>query len=464
VTDASKARPEAVLPILQSTFNTLQTLVWRNLDRQLLHVPVEVLSFIVSLPALRQLHLEGITLNVPEPSSPSKPPALSPPVKLRDLTIEGCTGSVYEYLALVGSIPNLRSLRLASHPYLHSALAARHVFGPEDLGSMCRLLENNSHVQALDISQPITSVTVFHPTVPSVLSILVSEFKDLRVLKLVFDASPSEEALTLIAGMGNLEVLWLSAGSQGGHVGWCSEWEIDHERVVDALSRTSSSSTSTFIDFSTVSPIFPSSYSTSSNTTATSSKPLPRLHTLIFTRDTYTTTPTNTPLHPLEDPRARHLESRRYYRERKLPAGVWPEDWMSEDECLELLGGYSAPSSSSSSGPGSGSSTPRSDDSGRGEIGGAAMCLGILPEVVSMPFDYEGTLRELEPVAWERWHADRMKRVAEAYFGNVGCGGLDKVYVGMVPVTRERRAGRVGERDVEGAWAEGVWKNGVRRL
>lgn len=126
--------------------------------------------------------------------------------------MEGCTFSVCEYLPSL-ALSQLRPSPSSTIPRLRASFTSPGVMGPDNSCSMCRLLENRTHVQALDISQsiPVSHLTLCH----SALSAIESS-DGLNMLMLVFNTSPSptEEALSMVVGLSSLETIGSHAGTR----------------------------------------------------------------------------------------------------------------------------------------------------------------------------------------------------------------------------------------------------------
>ncbi|KAJ3565583.1 hypothetical protein NP233_g7541 [Leucocoprinus birnbaumii] len=227
--------------------------------------------------------------------------------RIRSLSVDS-SSTVSQFLASRGRVPSLDSFR-----WDWSSSSS------DD--EMIDFIHSNSHLSCLEVTKPLLPETFesiflrnhrFH-------------FDNLVSLHLV-SQNPEfpSETLSTIASITSLQHLWLSAGAQ---YGMRYQWAIDHDFVMESL------------------------------------KPLERLETLVFTRDSYRVNG-----HPLLD-----TSPERYYMNKVLPQDILLNDYLTEEE---------------------------------------------LSKADPNPLSYDRTVRlrdALRCLTWERWHQTEMVMYATEY-------------------------------------------------
>lgn len=303
-TGSSEAAPTpgSVIPgLLRLTAPTLRQLVWcGNADRLSWPCPsYEDIRF----PVLRDVVLHQVRFR--DPSLLHR--IFDERSLIRSLSVDS-SSITPQFLARHGRIPSLASLRW------NSSYSDSH-------DDMVKFMHANHQLFCLEIAVPLSSASID--------SILIQHdrlhFDYLVALHLVSeDRNFPREALKTIALAKSLKHLWLSAGAQWG---LRHEWEIDHECVMDVL------------------------------------KPLFRLETIAFTRDSYRVNG-----HILLD-----ASIERYYMNKVLPSDLLLHNYLTEEELMKANTSH-------------------------------------------VTFDHSLRLRDsLFSLAWERWHQSQMVMYATEY-------------------------------------------------
>ncbi|KAF9078194.1 hypothetical protein BDP27DRAFT_1310961 [Rhodocollybia butyracea] len=250
-----------IAKMLQATSLTLETFSWKGTRLPLL------LSFgqeTIDFPRLRTLSLNA----VPMQDFSILSSFLSSTSRITSLEVSSSDTLTVEFLGHRGQIPSLECF---------TWLNQSNPLAEEDI---ITFIQANPQLHSLSICQPLPSTTIDTHILPSI----KSDFRHVTSLHLVWDSTSIPEiSLGVIGNLHLLRKLWLSAGNQ---VGWCNNWEIEHEVVLDVL------------------------------------RPLHQLECLAFSRDSY-----KVEGHPLFDS---SIEG--YYVNSVFPSDVHFQDYLMSDE------------------------------------------------------------------------------------------------------------------------------------